>query len=813
MLNPLNDMKKIIFFFSFFTCTAVLAQHASNEAFPAMEISGALKKWHKVSLTFDGPETHEEHRYNPFLNYRLNVVFRHANKTYQVPGYFAADGNAAETSSKKGNKWRVHFAPDEIGDWSYEVSFRKGANVAVADETMAGESAGFMDGMRGHFKISASDKTGRDFRGKGRLRVVDRSYLQFAETGAFFLKAGADAPENLLAYQDFDGDFKTDGHKDHFVKKWAAHERDWQTGDPSWQNGKGKGLIGAINYLASKGMNAFSFLPLNIAGDDQNVFPYINYDVYDRMDVSKLDQWEIVFEHADKLGMFLHFKTSEMENQGLLDNGDVGPERKLYYRELIARFGHHLALNWNIGEENGRWVKNHPTPWQTTTQRLACAQYFREHDPYQHHVVIHNGQEYYDLLGPESTYTGLSLQTNREDFANVHPYVLKWRNLARSENKKWALAVDEPGDHRYSLVPDVVNADHDNARQNALWGALMAGAWGIEWYFGYENEHSDLTCEDWRSRDKMWDQSRYALDFFNQNGIPFWDMEPMDELTTSENDFVLGRKGDIYVVYQKMGKKTASTLPGLKGRFAVSWFNPRTGQFIDKTSTITANGTLNLGVPPVEADKDWVALIKKQADRIFNGKNFDGWYLYLRDRPINEDSKKVFQIDKGGVIHISGEEFGYMMTDKIYGDFSLKLEFKWGEKKWPPRLDKPRDSGICFHVSDGTKDKIWPKSIECQVQQGDLGDIWLVDSTTVEMANGLTTAPRNFQRVMKLRDAEKPHGEWNTVEVISINGHNRYIVNGVLVNESFNASEKQGRILIQSEGAEVFYRNIELKEL
>ena len=81
------------------------------------------------------------------------------------------------------------------------------------------------------------------------------------------------------------------------------------------------------------------------------------------------------------------------------------------------------------------------------------------------------------------------------------------------------------------------------------------------------------------------------------------------------------------------------------------------------------------------------------------------------------------------------------------------------------------------------------------------------------MANGLRTQPQNFQRVVKMRDAEKPNGEWNTVEVISIDGHNRHIANGVLVAESFEASEREGRILIQSEGAEIFYRNIQLKEL
>ena len=596
-------------------CVALLLpltfQSGSGNPVEGVEITGELKKWHKITLTFDGPETSETNPYNPFLNYRLDVTFFHGNKSYLIPGYYAADGDAGETSADSGNKWRVHFSPDEVGEWHYAVSFRKGSNVSVADERLAGDGGAYMDGMRGSFTVEATDKTGRDFRGKGRLQYVDKTYLQFAETGEYFLKAGADAPENLLAYADFDGNFKSDGHSDHFIKTWEPHLQDWNEGDPSWQGGKGKALIGAINYLAEKGMNAFSFLPMNIAGDDKNVFPYISYEVYDRMDVSKLDQWEIVFEHADHLGMFLHFKTSESENQGLLDNGDLGPQRKLYYRELIARFGHHLALNWNIGEENGLWAGNHPTPWQTTAQRLACAQYFYENDPYQHHIVIHNGQPFYDLLGPDSKYTGLSIQTNREDFGNVHSAVLKWRKLAEQEGKNWASAVDEPGDHRYSVVPDAVNPEHNNARQNALWGALMAGAWGVEWYFGYENVHSDLTCEDWRSRDNMWDQSRYALDFFAQSGVPYWEMEPMDEATADENDYVLGTKDEVYVIYQKMGDNSRATLNDVNGSFTMSWYNPRTGEFVGDEKSVNASGSLRIGNPPADRDKDWVVLLKK----------------------------------------------------------------------------------------------------------------------------------------------------------------------------------------------------------
>jgi hypothetical protein len=224
-----------------------------------------------------------------------------------------------------------------------------------------------------------SDKTGRDHRGKGRLQYVGGRYLRFAETGEYFLKQGADAPGNLFAYEDFDGDFKNDGQNDKGIKSFGPHVRDWKPGDPTWSSGKGKGLIGAINYLASEGMNAFSFLPLNIDGDDKNVFPYLNYDERYRMDVSRLDQWEVVFEHADRLGMFIHFKTLETENELLLDGGDLGPQRKLYYRELIARFGHHLALNWNLGKAETtsgsarKTVRNRPghTPCENPSGKVV----------------------------------------------------------------------------------------------------------------------------------------------------------------------------------------------------------------------------------------------------------------------------------------------------------------------------------------------------------------------------------------------------------------------------------------------------------
>ena len=195
-----------------------------------------------------------------------------------------------------------------------------------------GTSTSF-DGASGAFIIGGTDKTGRDLRGKGLLQYVGEHHLQFAETGEWFLKAGSDSPENFLAYDDIDNT----GIREWSLKSWEPHQRDYRAGDPTWgEDGKGSEIMGAVNYLADQGMNAFSFLTFSLEGDDKNVYPYISDTEFMRMDVSKMAQWEVVFEHGDHQGMFMHFKTQETENDHILDGGELGDARKLYYRELIA---------------------------------------------------------------------------------------------------------------------------------------------------------------------------------------------------------------------------------------------------------------------------------------------------------------------------------------------------------------------------------------------------------------------------------------------------------------------------------------------
>ena len=296
-------------------------------------IHGDLRQWHKVSLTIEGPQADEKDtETNPFTDYRFEVLFRHESGSpeYVVPGYFAADGNAGYSSASSGKYWRAHFSPDKSGEWRYRITFQKGKDAAIDDDASV-RSVHPLHRRSGKFTVAASDKTGRDFRGKGRLEYVDKHHLQFADSIDYFLKFGADSPESLLAYADFDGtESKTNAATrageaaQTALHKYEAHKADWKDGDPTWKDGKGKGLIGALNYLSSKGCNAISFLTYNAGGDGDNVWPFIARDKKLHYDVSKLDQWQIVFDHAQKRGLYLHFKLQETE----MDDSRLGPERK-----------------------------------------------------------------------------------------------------------------------------------------------------------------------------------------------------------------------------------------------------------------------------------------------------------------------------------------------------------------------------------------------------------------------------------------------------------------------------------------------------
>jgi hypothetical protein len=429
------------------------------------------------------------------------------------------------------------------------------------------------------------------------------------------------------------------------LKTWAAHVRDWREGDPTWRDGRGKGLIGALNYLASEGLNSFSFLPYNAGGDGDNVWPFVERDDKTHYDCSKLDQWDVVFAHAQKLGLHLHFKLQETENDDqrngmkrtvvavptALDGGATGPERKLYLREMIARYGHHLALNWNLGEENT----------QTSEEQRAMAQYIKDTDPYDHHIVIHSyppEQEmvYEPLLGTQSVLTGASLQ-NHWDAAHAKTY--KWLVASAKAGRPWVCANDEQGDANGGVPPDpgyegfagkVVDKkaaggersyDLHDIRKFTLWGNLLAGGAGVEYYFGYRLPQNDILAEDFRSRDRSWDYCRIALEFFARERIPFWEMRNVDELVGNpERDnrrYCFAKPGELYLVYLPEGGAGELDLSGATGTFDVQWFNPREGGALQTGAPRSLEGgaKVAVGEPPHDVTADWLAVVRRSGPK------------------------------------------------------------------------------------------------------------------------------------------------------------------------------------------------------
>jgi hypothetical protein len=237
--------------------------------------------------------------------------------------------------------------------------------------------------------------------------------------------------------------------------------------------------------------------------------------------------------------------------------------------------------------------------------------------------------------------------------------------------------------------------------------------------------------------------------------------------------------------------------------------------------------------------------------KLFNGKDLTNFYTYLRGIGKNKDDKGVFTV-KDGMIRVSGEIFGCFTTEKEYQNYHLITEFKWGTKTWPPRVDKTMDSGILLHCvgEDGgnSYDKAgkpngpWMESIECQMIEGGTGDFILVGgkgkpkiTATVKQVGkqwhydpkgepkeftggrinwwGRDPAWKDEKGFRGKQDVEKVAGEWNTLECICNGDKITNVLNGVVVNAGTHSSHTKGKILFQSEGAELYFRRIELLPL
>ncbi len=248
----------------------------------------------------------------------------------------------------------------------------------------------------------------------------------------------------------------------------------------------------------------------------------------------------------------------------------------------------------------------------------------------------------------------------------------------------------------------------------------------------------------------------------------------------------------------------------------------------------------------------WIATPQATVDLPGEPKNARGEYT----QPIGSgrDPLGVFTVttvDGRRAIHISGQVFGELRTRESFTNYRLKLQFKWGEKKWPPR-DKPgtaRDSGLLYyvHAAPGAEHRTWARSIELQIQEHDVGDLYAVGSQISVRSSPLppppgskpsaeslyqynpqgewhlfSQVPGSSGRCVKQPDNEKPTGEWNTVELVCFGGDSIHIVNGKVVMRLHGPLRidgpqpipvTAGPLILQSEGAELYYRDVEIRPI
>lgn len=247
------------------------------------------------------------------------------------------------------------------------------------------------------------------------------------------------------------------------------------------------------------------------------------------------------------------------------------------------------------------------------------------------------------------------------------------------------------------------------------------------------------------------------------------------------------------------------------------------------------------------------AIVPTEKIELFNGKNLDGWYTWLMDEK-HEDPRQVFTVGDDGLLRISGDGFGGIITNDEYKDYHIVIEYRWGTKTWAPREHATKDGGLLVHCvgpdgNFGGNPGPWMTSIEFQIIEGGVGDILVLrgkDSDGSEMkalASVESIKDRDGEPIYKPgaplveyttgrinwwgrdedwkdvlgfrgpHDLDHPGQEWTRIECFAKGDTLTYLVNGVIANKASRVFPSQGKILIQTEGAEMFVRKIELNPL
>lgn len=508
-----------------------------GEALPAVETrsqdspSGTYAQWGKVEIALTGPNSvGMSENNNPF---EIEVFVRFESPSgvqYTVPAFYEGNGNGG----LNGNVWKVRFTPDESGTWQY---------LSMSDVAS-------LNGESGSFEVVApvgctSYEPGAlpNFNCTGRLQAVNQHYLAFAD-GTYWLKGGSDEPEDFLA----------PGQTVGFASKAAA-----------------------IDYLAANGVNSMYIMLHNVGGDRNNVWPWVgstesearNNDTH--FDISKLAEWEAIFSYIQDKGIVLHLVLED-------DSGWTGFDRPLYYREMVARFGHHNGLYWNISEE---YNEN----YSASDVRL-----FAEHlsmlDAYDRPLTVHHQGDTgnWEPFVGNADFDLTSFQTARE---TQNDLAVAWFELANMTIPTLVLSFDETG--------RVDSGDRGIARQ-IVWSVYLGGA-------NYEMLTAPLS--DYRDFGEHFADMHRARTFIES--LPFYRMQPVNGLIAGGDGYLFARPGLVYAAYLPAGGQIAIDLSTTGSIFDVEWFNPRSGG--TQAAGETSGGATRSFTAPDNGD--WVLLLNR----------------------------------------------------------------------------------------------------------------------------------------------------------------------------------------------------------
>jgi hypothetical protein len=524
--------------------TAVVTETGAT-ASPVLQNLGDLgvyAKWSKVEIVFNGPDSVSgSENPNPF-DIVVDVTFiSPAGHSYTVPGFYDGDGQGGAD----GNVWKVRFSADEVGEWEF---------VSTSPNAL-------LDDHRGTFQVTSSTDCQpytpgglQDFDCVGRLTYVGGHFLKFAD-GGFWIKGGIDDPENFIG--DAFGD-------------WAAKRA-------------------AVDFLSSHGVNSIYLIANNIDGDRNDTWPWLGSTPEDaktntdRFDVAKLKAWDDFFNYVQSKGIALHFVLND-------DSAWHDYDHERYYREMIARFGYHPALIWNLSEEANEIY--------TDEEQVSLADTLQDMDAFNHPVTVHRTPPWPFLGNDNFDLTSIQPGEGSTDFARAaladfNAIVVDHVQQSEAQGRPIPVMIDETP--RVTSVDDSVRL---KMRSEVVYQIFLAGG---SYELHFQDAYGGSGSVRFEDLTPLLDDMRRARGFLETQ--PFEEMSACNNLLPNpDNGSCFGKSGQHYLIYIQSGVDTKVDLSSVPGVFDVKWYNPISGE-MQPGQPVSGSG-LRSFTPP--SSNDWL---------------------------------------------------------------------------------------------------------------------------------------------------------------------------------------------------------------